>query len=61
MIDKLKLLLQQQMDGVLERIDEDEEQKTDNSAITEGEEGEGTVDGMHHANGGANDADFLHN
>ena len=25
MIDKLKLLLQQQMDGVLERIDEDEE------------------------------------
>ena len=25
MIEKLKLLLQQQMDGVLERIDEDEE------------------------------------
>lgn len=25
MIDKLKLLLQQQMDGVLERIDEDED------------------------------------
>ena len=32
MIEKLKLLLQQQMDGVLERIDEDEEQKTDGSA-----------------------------
>ena len=29
MIDKLKLLLQQQMVAVLERIDEDEEQKTD--------------------------------
>ena len=29
------------MDGVLERIDEDEEQKTDNSAITEGDEAEG--------------------
>ena len=29
MVEKLKLLLQQQMDGVLERIDEDEEQKTD--------------------------------
>jgi len=37
MIDKLKLLLQQQMDGVLERIDEDEEQKTDQSVLT-GEE-----------------------
>lgn len=42
MIDKLKLLLQQQMDGVLERIDEDEEQKTDQSVETgEGEEYEG--------------------
>jgi hypothetical protein len=37
MIDKLKLLLQQQMDGVFERIDEDEEQKTDQSVLTEGE------------------------
>ena len=41
MVEKLKLLLQQQMDGVLERIDEDEEQKTDQSAITDGEEAEG--------------------
>lgn len=32
MVEKLKTLLQQQMDGVLERIDEDEEQKTDHSA-----------------------------
>ena len=32
MIEKLKTLLKQQMDGVLERIDEDEEQKTDLSA-----------------------------
>ena len=29
------------MDGVLERIDEDEEQKTDQSALTDPEEGEG--------------------
>jgi len=29
MIEKLKLLLQQQMDNVLERIDEDEEQKSE--------------------------------
>ena len=41
MVEKLKLLLQQQMDGVLERIDEDEEQKTDQSALTDGEEAEG--------------------
>lgn len=41
MVEKLKLLLQQQMDGVLERIDEDEEQKTENSVGTDGEEGEG--------------------
>lgn len=32
MVEKLKGLLKQQIDGVLERIDEDEEQKTDNSA-----------------------------
>ena len=31
MIEKLKGLLKQQIDGVLERIDEDEEQKTENS------------------------------
>ena len=41
MVEKLKLLLQQQMDGVLERIDEDEEQKTDQSVLTEGDEAEG--------------------
>jgi len=41
MIEKLKLLLQQQMDGVLERIDEDEEQKTDQSVLTDPEEGDG--------------------
>ena len=31
------------MDGVLERIDEDEEQKTDGSAITEGDDVEGAA------------------
>jgi len=31
------------MDGVLERIDEDEEQKTDQSAITDGDEAEGAT------------------
>lgn len=41
MIEKLKLLLQQQMDGVLERIDEDEEQKTDQSVLSDPEEGQG--------------------
>lgn len=41
MVEKLKHLLQQQMDGVLERIDEDEEQKTDNSALTDPDEQEG--------------------
>ena len=44
MVEKLKLLLQQQMDGVLERIDEDEEQKTDQSALTDGEEAEGATE-----------------
>ena len=46
MIDKLKLLLQQQMDGVLERIEEDDEQKTENSAETDREEAEGAAEGM---------------
>lgn len=32
------------MDGVLERIDEDEEQKTDQSAITDPEENEGALE-----------------
>ena len=44
MIEKLKLLLQQQMDGVLERIDEDEERRTDQSALTDPEEGEGAAE-----------------
>lgn len=38
MIEKLKHLLQQQMDGVLERIDEDEEQKTEQSGCTDPDE-----------------------
>ena len=46
MIDKLKLLLQQQIDGVLERIEEDDEQKTENSAETDREEAEGAAEGM---------------
>jgi len=58
MIDKLKLLLQQQMDGVLERIDEDEEQKTDNSALTDGDDGEGTAEGMNDGSPG-NDAEYM--
>ena len=32
------------MDGVLERIDEDEEQKTDQSFFTDPEEGEGAAE-----------------
>ena len=40
MVEKLKLLLQQQMDGVLERIDEDEEQKTEQSGCTDPEDGD---------------------
>ena len=34
------------MDGVLERIDEDEEQKTDQSVLTDGDEAEGAEE-MH--------------
>ena len=36
------------MDGVLERIDEDEEQKTDGSVLTEGDEAEGAVQAEMH-------------
>ena len=33
------------MDGVLERIEEDDEQRTDHSALTEGDEGDGINEG----------------
>jgi hypothetical protein len=38
MIEKLKLLLQQQMDNVLERIDENEESKSEGGEDREEEE-----------------------
>ena len=38
MIEKLKLLLQQQMDNVLERIDENEESKSEGGEDHEEEE-----------------------
>jgi len=49
MIEKLKLLLQQQIDGVLERIDEDQEANDEDEEDT------------HDQNNGANDSPDQHN
>jgi hypothetical protein len=45
------------MDGVLERIDEDEEQKTDQSVLSEPEDGANTAE-KQHLEGGANQQAF---